>query len=206
MELLYQLLGRLLFLLVRIYELLWLLHLRLHALVCRSYDYWRSKAARERCERAILEQCNAELTKRPQHLVIVVSPEDRTVDVPLLERIFSYACIVNIYHISVYDTRERGSGYVDLEEVCERMGEERSLVWRPHQIKEQRTKPNSSSKNSNMLPKGEANGCKHSAQFHELQFSSYLQVLIAICCRTVGKPNQRRRRPCTYSRGMPGIV
>lgn len=117
-EVLCLLLGRILLLLVGGYELMWRLRERLNALAVRSYDLWRSKAAREAHERRVLADCRSQLTKTPQHLVLVISPVDAGVDAVLLSRIFDFALDVGIKHVSLYDRRTKGRGYVDVADLC----------------------------------------------------------------------------------------
>lgn len=123
-EVLCLLLSRLLLLLIGGYELLWLLRERLNAFVSWSYDLWRSGAARELHERRVLTECRSQLTKTPQHLVLVISPSDHYVDSVLLRRIFGFALEVGVQHVSVYDRRAKGGGYVELAELCQPSSEE----------------------------------------------------------------------------------
>ncbi|XP_017061109.1 dehydrodolichyl diphosphate synthase complex subunit NUS1 [Drosophila ficusphila] len=180
-EVLCLLLGRILLLLIGSYELLWRLRERLNALwVSWSYDLWRSPAARELHERRVLADCRSQLTKTPQHLVLVISPADAGVDAVLLRRIFDFALLVGIKHVSLYDRREKDKGYVELAELCRSTSEEkgRSFVWPP------------SPSNSETLPKLKTNGYvngangSHSTQLQLHQISpSDGHALIADVCR-----------------------
>ncbi|XP_026844258.1 dehydrodolichyl diphosphate synthase complex subunit NUS1 [Drosophila persimilis] len=132
-EVICLLLGKLLLLLVGAYELLRRLHQKFHALVCGSYDFCRGKNARERHENRLLADCKARLTKMPQHLVLIIAPDDYYVDAGRLNAIFGYALAIGIKHISVYDRREEKHGYVDLAPLCQPRddsnGSSRSFVW-----------------------------------------------------------------------------
>ncbi|XP_022226522.1 dehydrodolichyl diphosphate synthase complex subunit NUS1 [Drosophila obscura] len=113
------LLGKLLLLLVGAYELVRRLHQQFHALVRGSYDFCRGKDARERHERRLLADCKASLTKVPQHLVLIIAPDDYYVDAGRLNSIFGYALAIGIKHVSVYDRREKKHGYVELDALCQ---------------------------------------------------------------------------------------
>jgi len=133
-EVLCLLLGRILLLLVGGYELIWRLRERLNALVVRwSYDLWRSGTARELHERRVLADCRSQLTKTPQHLVLVISPMDTAVDAVLVRKIFDFALDVGIKHVSLYDRRSKDQGYVELAEICRTTSEEQGscFKWPP---------------------------------------------------------------------------
>ncbi|BFF95415.1 dehydrodolichyl diphosphate synthase complex subunit nus1 [Drosophila madeirensis] len=118
-EVICLLLGKLLLLLVGAYELLRQQHQTLYALVRGSYDFCRGKDARERHERRLLAECKASLTKVPQHLVLIIAPDDHYVNAARLNAIFGYALAIGIKHVSVYDRREEKDSYVELEPICQ---------------------------------------------------------------------------------------
>ncbi|XP_034472293.1 dehydrodolichyl diphosphate synthase complex subunit nus1 [Drosophila innubila] len=183
MQLLSILIGRLLFMLIAICELLQQLWLRLHALARRSYDYWQCDYHHELFERTMHE-----LQKLPQHLVLVIAPDDRYVDATLLKRIFSYAQIVGIPYLSVYDTRTPKNGYVDLSRFCQSSGNEnKCYLWPSQQVKEQKQVQLNGCKTvvSNGTTNGSAsNGTKHYAQLQVYQIGTADgHALIADVCR-----------------------
>lgn len=166
-----RLLGKLLLLLVVGYELLQRLRDRLNALARRSYDLWRGDAARELHERRVLAECRSQLTKTPQHLVLVISPSDGYVDALLLRRIFGFALDVGVKHVSVYDKRTRGRGFVELAELCQSASEDggRCFKWPPSP-----SKPESESRNGQKT-NGYANGASGShLNQKQLQVSVWL--------------------------------
>ncbi|KAL7740258.1 hypothetical protein ACLKA6_014520 [Drosophila palustris] len=151
-----------------------------------SYDYWQcdSHHHHELLERA------TELQKLPQHLVLVIAPEDRYVDAALLKRIFGYAQIIGIPYLSVYDTRTPKNGYVDLSRFCQTSGNEsRCFLWPPsQQSKEQRQQVQLNgckTVHSNGTTNGNAsNGAKHYAQLQVYQIGTADgHALIADVCR-----------------------
>lgn len=184
-EVLCLLLGKILLLLIGGYELIWRLRERLNTLVVRwSYDLWRSKAARELHERCVLADCRSQLTKTPQHLVLVISPKDSGVDAVLLKKIFDFALDVGIKDVSLYDRRTKNRGYVDLADLCRSSSEDSGscLKWPPS---------SSPSKSENQprngqKPNGYVNGANgsHSPQLQLHQISaSDGHALIADVCR-----------------------
>ncbi|EDW85250.1 uncharacterized protein Dwil_GK18421, isoform B [Drosophila willistoni] len=177
-EIICMLIGRLLLLLVAAYELIWRLRQRLHALVFWSYDYWRSTAARERAERAVLERCRFECTKLPKHLVLVIAPNEAYVDAVLLTRLFGFALKVGIQHVSVYDRREQDKGYVDLAAVGEMQADGR-FTWPP--IKVPKKEENGYKLNGNGYTNG---GTPHFEQLKLYQIKANDgHALIADVCR-----------------------
>ncbi|KAH8314549.1 hypothetical protein KR059_012422 [Drosophila kikkawai] len=177
------LLGKLLFLLVVGYELLQRLRDRLNALAQRSYDLWRGDAARELHERRVLADCRSQLTKTPQHLVLVISPSDGCVDALLLKRIFGFALDVGVKHVSVYDKRTKDRGFVELADLCRSAneGSGRCFKWPPSP-----SKPESESRNGQNT-NGYANGTNGSHFPQQLQLyqidESDGHALIAEVCR-----------------------
>lgn len=178
--------GRLLFIILATYEVFLQLWHRLHAIAHKSYDYWQS----DYHHHELFERTMHELQKLPQHLVVVVAPDDRYVNASLLERIFRYAQIVGIPYLSVYDTRTHRNGYVDLSRFCESKGNEksRSYLWPPQKTndKEQKAKLNGFKPViSNGTTNGNAsNGVKHYAQLQVYQIGSADgHALIADVCR-----------------------
>ncbi|KAH8413199.1 hypothetical protein KR009_008737 [Drosophila setifemur] len=179
-EVLCLLLGRLLLLLVGGYELLWRIRERLNALVRWSYDHlWRSRAARELHERRVLTACRSQLTKTPQHLVLVISPSEAAVDAALLGRIFGFALDVGIQHVSVYDKREQGGGFVELAELGQSTGEGKGSCFKwPSKPKMSEGEPLNGQKTN-----GYVNG-SHSPQLQIYQISTADgHALIADVCR-----------------------
>lgn len=128
MEILCTIISRLLLLSIVAWELLQLVWHRLHALASRSYDYWQCDQ-----HRVLLAQAVHELQKLPQHLVLIIGPDERYVDVAQLKRIFEYTQIVSIPYVSVYDTRTPCDGYVDLSRFCQSSDNGRSFLWPPKQ-------------------------------------------------------------------------
>lgn len=126
MEILCTIISRLLLLSIVAWELLQLVWHRLHALASRSYDYWQCDQ-----HRVLLAQAVHELQKLPQHLVLIIGPDERYVDVAQLKRIFEYTQIVSIPYVSVYDTRTPCDGYVDLSRFCQSSDNGRSFLWPP---------------------------------------------------------------------------
>ncbi|XP_016972061.2 dehydrodolichyl diphosphate synthase complex subunit NUS1 [Drosophila rhopaloa] len=184
-EVLCLLLGRILLLLIGGYELIWRLRERLNALVVRlSYDLWRSAAARELHERRVLTDCRSQLTKTPQHLVLVISPTDAGVDAVLLRRIFDFALDVGIKHVSLYDRRTKDKGYVDLADICRSSSEEQggSFKWPPTSSPSKAENPPKNGEKTNGYVNG-ANG-SHSTQLQLYQISAADgHALIADVCR-----------------------
>lgn len=128
MEILCTIISRLLLLSIVAWELLQLVWHRLHALASRSYDYWQCDQ-----HRVLLAQAVHELQKLPQHLVLIIGPDERYVDVAQLKRIFEYTQIVSIPYVSVYDTRTPCDGYVDLSHFCQSNDNDKSYLWPPKQ-------------------------------------------------------------------------
>ncbi|XP_037710099.1 dehydrodolichyl diphosphate synthase complex subunit NUS1 [Drosophila subpulchrella] len=184
-EVLCLLLGRILLLLVGGYELIWRLRERLNALVVRwSYDLWRSGTARELHERRVLADCRSQLTKTPHHLVLVISPMDAGVDAVLVRKIFDFALDVGIKHVSLYDRRSKGQGYVELAEICRSTSEEQGSCFKWPPIPSA-SKSDSQPKNGQKT-NGYVNGANgsHSPQLQLYQISaSDGHALIADVCR-----------------------
>ncbi|XP_052854521.1 dehydrodolichyl diphosphate synthase complex subunit NUS1 [Drosophila gunungcola] len=183
-EVLCLLLGRILLLLIGGYELIWRFRERLNALVVRwSYDYWLSPTARDLHERRVLADCRSQLTKTPQHLVLVISPMDTGVDAVLLRRIFNYALDVGIKHVSLFDRRSKDKGYVDLADLCENQGS--SFKWPKPPTPNSPSKVENSPKNGQKT-NGYVNGANgsHSTQLQLYQISAADgHALIADVCR-----------------------
>nr|XP_016945372.1 dehydrodolichyl diphosphate synthase complex subunit NUS1 [Drosophila suzukii]XP_016945373.1 dehydrodolichyl diphosphate synthase complex subunit NUS1 [Drosophila suzukii]XP_016945374.1 dehydrodolichyl diphosphate synthase complex subunit NUS1 [Drosophila suzukii] len=184
-EVLCLLLGRILLLLVGGYELIWRLRERLNALVVRwSYDLWRSGTARELHERRVLADCRSQLTKTPQHLVLVISPMDTAVDAVLVRKIFDFALDVGIKHVSLYDRRSKDQGYVELAEICRTTSEEQGscFKWPPiPSASKSESQPKNGQKTNGYV--NGANG-SHSTQLQLYQISaSDGHALIADVCR-----------------------
>lgn len=129
METLCTIISRLLLLSIGVWELLQQVWHRLHALASRSYDYWQCDQ-----QRVLLAQAVHELQKLPQHLVLIIGPDERYVDVAQLKRIFEYTQIASIPYVSVYDRRTVRDGYVDLMKFCQSSdNDNRSYLWPPKQ-------------------------------------------------------------------------
>lgn len=128
MEFLSTIISRLLLLSIVAWELLRLVWHRLHAHASRSYDYWQCDQ-----QRMLLAQAVHELQKLPQHLVLIIGPDEQYVDVAQLKRIFEYTQIASIPYVSVYDRRTARNGYVDLLRFCQSSDNDRSYLWPPKQ-------------------------------------------------------------------------
>ncbi|XP_064538926.1 dehydrodolichyl diphosphate synthase complex subunit nus1 [Drosophila montana] len=180
MQIVCLLIGRLLLICVAAYELLQQLWLRLHALARRSYDYWQCD------QHEFLRRAKHELEKLPQHLVLVIAPDDCYVDATLLKLIFGYAQIVGIPYLSVYDTRTPRHGYVELSRFCQLSEKsDRGYLWPPKQLKEQSLQLNGCKA---VAANGTANGyASNGAHYVQLQVyqigSSDGHALIADVCR-----------------------
>lgn len=163
MQIVCLLLGRLLLICIAVNDLLQQLWLRLHAFASRSYDYWQCD------QRAFLGAAVRGLEKLPQHLVLVIGPDDCYVNAALLKRIFSYTHIVGIPYLSVYDTRTPGKGYVDLSLFCQQ-NEKGDMFyhWPSQQVKEQKPPQNG----YKTVPNGTSNGyANKGAHYTPLQVS-----------------------------------
>lgn len=160
MQFVCQLLGHLLIICIAAFDLLQQLWLRLHALASRSYDFWQCD------QRAFLDSALRGLEKLPKHLVLVVGPDDCYVDVAMLKRIFSYAQIVGIPYLSVYDTRTQGNGYVDLSLFCQLDEKSKRCYQWPSssQAKEQKVIQNGHKMNQNGTSNGYASNGAHEKQ------------------------------------------
>ncbi|KAH8298100.1 hypothetical protein KR018_006831 [Drosophila ironensis] len=191
-ELLCQVLGRLLLLLVACYDLLLRLHERANAVTRHwlSYDRWRSPAARELHERRVLAECRSQLTKQPQHLVLVISPAEPYVDAQLLRRIFGFAWALGVHYVSVFDRRPRGGGFVELAEIGGVSqgsdGRGNCFKWSPqetHKRPEQEAEPKNGQK-TNGYANGGGNSSHSNQQLQLYQISaSDGHALIADVCR-----------------------
>ncbi|KAH8240609.1 hypothetical protein KR026_001619 [Drosophila bipectinata] len=184
-EVLCLLLSRLLLLLVGGYELLWLLRERLNAFVNWSYDLWRSAAARELHERRVLTDCRSQLTKTPQHLVLVISPSDHYVDSVLLQRIFGFALEVGVQHVSVYDRRPKGSGYVELDKLCQPISAEGSgshFKWPAIPKKSDSAPKNGQKTNGYVNGAADSSSCSNQLQLYQISAADG-HALIADVCR-----------------------
>ncbi|XP_017859611.1 PREDICTED: dehydrodolichyl diphosphate synthase complex subunit nus1 [Drosophila arizonae] len=180
MQFVCQLLGHLLIICIAAFDLLQQLWVRLHALASRSYDYLQCD------QRAFLDSALRGLEKLPKHLVLVVGPDDCYVDVALLKRIFSYAQIVGIPYLSVYDTRTQGNGYVDLSLFCQLDEKsERCFHWpSSSQAKEQKLIQNGHKINQNGTSNGYASNGAHQKQLQVYQITrADGHALIADVCR-----------------------
>ncbi|XP_017063254.1 dehydrodolichyl diphosphate synthase complex subunit NUS1 [Drosophila eugracilis] len=184
-EVLCLLLSRILLLLIGGYELIWRFREHLNALVVRwSYDLWRSGTAREHHERRVLAECRSQLTKTPQHLVLVISPMDTNVDSVLLRKIFDFALDMGIKHVSLYDRRTKGKGYVELTALCRSSNEDQGscLKWPPSPIPCKAENQPKNGQKTNGYVNG-ANG-SYSPQLQLYQISaSDGHALIADVCR-----------------------
>ncbi|EDW04315.1 GH13897 [Drosophila grimshawi] len=137
LQILCILIGRLLLMGIGAYELLQQLYYRMHALASRSYDYWQCD---DKHEFVFIRAALDKLQKLPQHLVLVIAPDDCYVNDVLLKRIFGYAQFVGIPYLSVYDKRTPSTGYVHLSQLCQTMASDtndRHFLWPPKEIKEQ---------------------------------------------------------------------
>ncbi|XP_036337389.1 uncharacterized protein LOC118747446 [Rhagoletis pomonella] len=115
---LYKLMWLVLHILASVYEIFSFLILRLQGLVLWSYDLWHNSAAITCRDRAYLQGCKAELTKLPKHLNLIIGPDSlANVNEAVLERIFTYAHIVGIDCVSLYDVRDENMGHIVLEKV-----------------------------------------------------------------------------------------
>lgn len=193
MEILCTLVSRLLLLAIVAYELLQLLWRRLHALASRSYDYWQ-------CDhRALFERAVHELQKLPQHLVLIIGPDERYVDAEQLKRIFDYARIVCIPYISVYDTRTARDGYVDVSRFCQ-SSEDRRYLWPPKQTNKEQKLQQNGYKTDHIHPmtNGVMNGnVSNGAKYAQLQVSycstdkrAYHRLTHSMCQRNLLNSNR----------------
>lgn len=169
MEILCRLIGRLLWFSIVTYELLQLIWRRLHALASRSYDYWQCD------QRALFERAVHELQKLPQHLVLIIGPDECYVDVEQLKRIFGYAQIVSIPYISVYDRRTPRDGYVDVSRICQSSNEGKSYLWPPEQTKNEQKFPKNGYKTDHhhhhRITNGMNGNVSNGAKYEQLQVS-----------------------------------
>ncbi|CAD7000687.1 dehydrodolichyl diphosphate synthase complex subunit nus1 [Ceratitis capitata] len=106
---LYKLIWLAVHIIVSIYETLCFLYLRFQALIIWSYDFWQNSASITRRDRAYLLGCKAELTKLPKHLNLIIGPDQLgCVNESVVTNILSYAQILGIDCVSLYDVRSEG--------------------------------------------------------------------------------------------------
>ncbi|XP_011190497.2 uncharacterized protein LOC105217269 [Zeugodacus cucurbitae] len=116
---LYQLMWLVLHILASIYETLHFVLLRLQALLLWSYDLSYNSTTLTRRDRAFLQRCKAELTKLPRHLNIIIGPDPlASVNESVVARILSYAQIIGIDCVSLYDLRSKLDGQISIENLC----------------------------------------------------------------------------------------
>ncbi|ALC38420.1 Tango14 [Drosophila busckii] len=170
MQLICPVIGWLIWLFFYLHRQLQLLWRRLHALVCRSCDYWQCD------QRELFKRATHELEKLPQHLVLVIAPDERYVDAALLKNILSYALNIGIKYLSIYDTRTARTGHVELSKLCEPT-KSRAMLWPPSKQKEQNG-------NCNGTRNGYAGNGLHPTQLQVYQIGhDDCHALIADVCR-----------------------
>ncbi|XP_067626007.1 uncharacterized protein Tango14 [Eurosta solidaginis] len=116
---LYKLIWLVLQMLASLYEAVYFIYLRLQTLLHWSYDFRHSSAEIRNRDRTLLQKCKDELTKIPRHLNLIIGPDPRgNINDTVVERILSYALVVGIEWVSIYDVRSESMGRIELDKIC----------------------------------------------------------------------------------------